>query len=196
MPYLKFNFSYSFPLQFPAHELRRNTAVGWRRADFSPGAPSTGLCSPSFLHPAEGKQESCESSPVLPPLLCSSGQPRAANPSDCSGKIVRDCSGLSADKITLSSSFFPSSLGCILPFLLASSTIFYSLLQWYPNWYWHDFIFKVFNYFSASLKWLDTFCTFFVFCVCLLLFWKTSSSSFGPLWITSPGVLKADYLEK
>lgn len=36
----------------------------------------------------------------------------------------------------------------------------------------------------------------FVSCVCFLLFWKTSSSFFGPLWSTSPGVLKADSLEE
>jgi len=72
--------------------------------------------------------------------------------------------------------FFPSLPGCILPFLLPSNTIFYSLLYWCPDWY---LIFKLFSCFPALLMWPDTknvFCLFFVSCVCFLLFWKTWSS--------------------
>lgn len=91
---------------------------------------------------------------------------------------------------------FPSSPACIFPFLLASITIFYFFLHCCPDWYWHDLLFKTFSYFSV---WLDTgsiFCMFLVSCVYFLQFWKTSSSFLGPFWITGPGVLKADSLEK
>lgn len=76
------------------------------KADFNPGALGTGLGSPSSWHPAEGKRAkrailSCD------PSCIAHIRPRAANPANCSGKILWGCFGLSADKITFSKTFFP-----------------------------------------------------------------------------------------
>lgn len=66
----------------------------------------TGLGSPSFWHPAEGKRAK-RASPFLQSLLLCSHQAHAGNPSQLSGMVVWDRSGLPADEIHLSSHSLP-----------------------------------------------------------------------------------------
>lgn len=123
---VSFSFPLPPPLQFPVHPALQKCSTGLSKAALSPGALNVGLRSPRSWHPAEGKRAERE-----PPCPCGpscAAHARAAHPANCSGAILWACFGLSTDKITLSSPFFPSSPGCILPFPRASNTAFFATL--------------------------------------------------------------------
>lgn len=159
----------------------RNAALVCKRAALNPGTLDIWLGSPSAWHPAEGKRAK-RAILALRSLLRHSHQARSGKFSQL---LRKDPLGLfwalSRQDRIIQPIFFPSSPGCVLPFLLTSNTICYSLLRWCPDWY---LIFKLFSYLPALLMRASArsiFCLFgffvlFCFLCLFLLFWKTSSS--------------------
>lgn len=120
---------------------------------------------------SELREQSC---PAIPPALLTSG-PEQQIQQTAQERSFGVVLGSLQTRSHFPKPFSLSSPGCILPFLLASNTIFYSLLHWWPDWSWHHLIFKIFSYFSALLVWLDTKSIFF----CTVLFPVSVSCCFG-----------------